>query len=254
MTRQKQAIFRFYAELNDFLPKAQRQKDIMYHFWGNPAVKDAIEAMGVPHPEVDLIQVNQRSVDFGYRLQNGDRVAVYPVFELLNIGPVTRLRPKPLRHLRFILDCNLGKLTRKLRMLGFDCLYQNDYDDQEIVDLAQKEKRVILTRDVGLLKNSRVTHGYWVRSTNPAKQLREVLLKFDLFNEMQPFSRCLECNGQIEIIDFEKISNQVPPRVRRSFKQFYQCLQCGKVYWRGSHYDHMRRTIQNLSKESGKNA
>ncbi|HHE54906.1 MAG TPA: twitching motility protein PilT [Caldithrix abyssi] len=250
MARQKQAIFRFYAELNDFLPKEKRQRDFVYHFWGNPAVKDAIEALGVPHPEVDLILVNQKSVDFNYRLQHGDRVAVYPVFELLDIGAVTHLRPKPLRRPKFILDCNLGKLTRKLRMLGFDCLYQNDYSDQQIVDMALNQKRIILTRDIGLLKNKAVTHGYWVRSTNPAQQLNEVLNYFDLFNQIQPFTRCLDCNGLIEEVPKKKIEEQLPARVRQTFNQFYRCQQCGKVYWQGSHYDRMLESIAKLRQGS----
>ena len=246
MAEQKQAIFRFYAELNDFLPQAYRQKDIIYFFWGSPAVKDAIEALGVPHPEVDLILVNRRSVDYSYQLQHGDRVAVYPVFELLDISPVTRLRPKPLREPKFILDCNLGKLTRKLRMLGFDCLYQNNYSDQQIVKIALKEKRIILTRDVGLLKNKEVTHGYWVRSSQPVRQLKEVLRKFDLFNCIRPFTRCLVCNGLIKKTEKKEVVDFVPPRVRQLFNEFYQCQYCDKIYWQGSHYDRMLKTIKEL--------
>ncbi|WP_457566656.1 Mut7-C RNAse domain-containing protein [Caldithrix abyssi] len=247
MAKQKQAVFRFYAELNDFLPGPLRQRDQVYHFWGNPAVKDAIEALGVPHPEVDLILVNQRSVDFAYRLQDGDRVAVYPVFELLDIQTVTRLRPEPLRRVKFILDCNLGKLARKLRMLGFDCLYQNNYQDEEIVQIALKERRIILTRDVGLLKNRAVTHGYWVRSTRPPAQVKEVLQKFDLFRRIQPFSRCLECNGVIEPVDKGDVEDALPQRVRQTFNTFYRCKRCKKIYWQGSHHERMLKTIKEFT-------
>ena len=246
MAKQKQAIFRFYAELNDFLPKPNRQKDLVYSFWGSPAIKDAIEALGVPHPEVDLILVNQKSVDFNYHLQHGDRVAVYPVFELMDITPITRLRPKPLRETKFILDCNLGKLTKKLRMLGFDCLYRNDYSDEQIIQISKKQKRIILTRDVGLLKNKNVTHGYWVRSTHPGQQIREIIQKFDLTRQIRPFSRCMECNGLIEEVPKKVIEKHLPPRVLQSFGQFYRCQQCGKVYWQGSHYERMQEAIEKL--------
>ena len=124
----KTARFRFYAELNDFLPGRKRQRSFPYKFMGTPSVKDAIEAIGVPHPEIDLIIVNGESVGFEYNLQDGDAVAVYPVFESFDIAPAVRLRPMPLRETRFVLDGHLGKLTRMLRMLGFDSLYRSDFE------------------------------------------------------------------------------------------------------------------------------
>lgn len=248
MNRPKEAVFRFYAELNDFLPKEYRQKDFVYRFWGTPAVKDAIEALGAPHPEVDLILVNNQSVDFNYRLQSGDRVAVYPVFELLNITSVNRLRPKPLRNPRFILDVNLGKLSRNLRMLGFNALYRNNFPDEEIIDIALREQRIILTRDKGLLKNSRVTHGYWVRHTQPQKQTEEVLQKFDLSHRIQPFTRCLVCNGALEKVAKETIEKTLPSKVKKMFNEFYRCTSCGKIYWRGTHFKRMEKMIENWLK------
>ena len=245
------AYFRFYAELNDFLPRDKRQKLFAYHFFGNPSIKDAIEAIGVPHPEVDLILVNDQSVDFDYRLQNEDRVAVYPVFELLNIAPVTNLRPKPLRQLKFVVDVNLGKLARKLRLLGFDVAYDNNRADHEIIQLAVKEKRVILTRDVGLLKHRQVTHGYWVRSTEPFKQTVEVVCKYDLFNEIQPFSRCMECNEKLESVKKEEILSLLPPKTKQYFDKFYLCPGCGKIYWRGSHYRKMMDFVASIQDFKG---
>jgi uncharacterized protein with PIN domain len=244
MPKQRQAIFRFYAELNDFLPDSRRQTDILYSFWGSPAVKDAIEALGVPHPEVDLILVNNRSVDFLYRLQDGDRVAVYPVFERLNIASVTRLRPSPLRQLRFVLDVNLGKLARNLRLLGFDALYRNNFSDDEVIEIALQEKRTILTRDVELLKNGRVTHGYWVRHTHPDEQTKEILQTFDLFDRIRPFTRCLVCNGLLSPVKKESVENELPPRVRQNFKEFYHCRSCGRIYWKGSHFERMQKMIK----------
>ncbi len=235
----KTAFFRFYAELNDFLTRNIRGKEFPYEFWGNPAIKDAIEALGVPHPEVDLILVNGRSVDFAYRLQNGDRVSVYPVFELLDIADVTRLRPKPLREPRFIADVNLGKLARKLRLLGFDTLYKNDYDDKTIIRIAVKEHRIILTRDIELLKHHLVSHGYWLRSTIPEKQTMEIVDKFDLYRQVKAFSRCTECNGILKAAAKSDVAHLIKQQTKKHFDRFFQCEQCKKVYWPGTHYKRM---------------
>jgi len=242
----KTAYFRFYAELNDFLDKKLRAKTFPYAFWGSPAIKDAVEAIGVPHPEVDLILVNGQSVDFTYRLQAEDRVSVYPVFELLDITNLTRLRPKPLRQPCFIADVNLGKLARKLRLLGFDTLYRNDYPDAEIIRIAAEEQRIILTRDVELLKNHRVTRGYWLRSTKPYIQIREVVEKFDLYSLFKTFSRCMDCNGLLDHVTKEEIKHLLKPQTRKHFDHFYRCRECQKIYWQGSHYRRMLSFVTDL--------
>lgn len=246
MKHRKKAWFRFYAELNDFLPADKRKRDFEFHFSGTPAVKDAIEALNVPHTEVDLILINGRSVRFDYHLQDGNRLSVYPQFELLDISEVTHLRPKPLRRPRFILDINLGKLARKLRLLGFDSLYSNQADDAEIIDTALARNRIILTRDIGLLKHSRVTHGYWVRSTQPQRQVAEVVQKFDLFNLIEPFSLCLDCNSPLEPVDKAAVYDQLPPKTRVWFDEFYRCLNCRKIYWKGSHYKKMLAFVNHI--------
>jgi len=166
------AYFRFYEELNDFLPQEKRKKLFPYEFNGTPSIKDAIEAIGVPHVEIDLILVNSLSVDFSYKLKNADSVSVYPVFESFDIASVTHLREKPLRDLKFVADVHLGKLTKYLRLYGFDTYYRTDLNDEEIIDLAGSDKRVILTKDKGLLKNKKVTRGYYIRSRYPRYQLR----------------------------------------------------------------------------------
>jgi uncharacterized protein len=241
-----QAEFRFYEELNDFLAPALRKHAFTYAFNGTPSIKDAIEAIGVPHAEVDLVLVDGESVDFSRRLAGGERVAVYPVFERLDISPVTRLRARPLRLTRFVLDVHLGKLARYLRLLGFDTRYQNDYDDDAIIDLARGESRIILTRDVGLLKHSAVTHGYWVRATVPRQQLAEIVGAFDLIGSARPFSRCIRCNGELQPVPKGSIADRLPPRVRAHFDEFVQCSLCDAVYWPGSHYDRMRKMIGEL--------
>ena len=174
------ADFRFYEELNDFLKAPQRKRTIHVAFQGRPTVRSVVTMLGVPPSEIDLVLVNGRSVGFDHRLGDGDRVAVYPVFEALDITPLVRLRPRPLRRTAFILDVHLGRLARGLRLLGFDSCYRNDFDDPDIIQRALREHRIILTRDRGLLQARAVRHGYWVRACDPEAQIMEVLTRFDL--------------------------------------------------------------------------
>ncbi|MCD4665142.1 MAG: Mut7-C RNAse domain-containing protein, partial [Bacteroidales bacterium] len=160
---------------------------------------------------------------------------------------ISHLRPKPLRETKFILDVHLGKLARYLRMLGFDSLYENNYSDQQIIEISVKEKRIILTRDLGILKNSTVTHGYWLRSQNPKKQLSEVVNRLDLADNIKPLYRCMKCNGIIEKVDKNDIINQLQPKTKKYFNEFFRCSQCKKVYWKGSHYEKMKKSLSTLT-------
>jgi uncharacterized protein with PIN domain len=242
----KQVLFRFYAELNDFLPFHKRQKEFTHTFELNTSVKDMVEAQGVPHTEIDLILVNGQSVDFSYPVQDGDQISVYPIFELFDISPVVRLRPQPLRVTRFVLDVHLGRLATYLRMMGFDTLYRNDYKDDELARISSNEHRILLTRDRGLLMRNIVTHGYWLRATLPRQQLIEVLEHFDLFSTVQPFQRCLHCNGLLQPVDKTTISNRLQPKTRQYYDEFHHCRVCDRVYWKGSHYQHMRQFIDSV--------
>ena len=240
------ATFRFYEELNDFLQPEQVKQSFPYVFNGHPAIKDAIEALGVPHTEVDLIVVNGNSVDFAYQLRPHDRVAVYPVFEGMDISPIVKLRTKPLRDTRFILDVHLGKLAGLLRMLGFDSLYRNDYSDDEIIQIALNEHRIILTRDLGILKHRTVTHGCYLHNTKPEDQLREIVHRLQLQDQSHPFTRCISCNGELKPVNKQDILDRLPPRTAQIFNTFYQCTRCDKIYWPGSHYDNMRLKLEKL--------
>ncbi|MCD6205042.1 MAG: Mut7-C ubiquitin/RNAse domain-containing protein [Candidatus Marinimicrobia bacterium] len=238
--------FRFYEELNDFLEKERCKKNFPVTFTGHPAVKDIIESLGVPHTEVDLILVNSRSVDFNYKLQGGEQISVYPVFELLDITSLQHLRPKPLRNNRFIADVNLGKLARMLRLLGFDTLYQNNYTDTEIIRIAAKEKRIILTRDRGILKHHAVTHGYWIRNHLPERQLTEIIEYFHLQNCIAPFIRCSICNGLLHPVDKKDIIDRLPKRTAEYHNSFVECDCCHKIYWKGSHYHNIQKMINRI--------
>lgn len=234
----KSAFFRFYGELNDFLPPQKRQQQFSYEFSCSPAVKDAIQAVGVPQAEVFLILVNGAPTDFAYNIDINDQISVYPIITKFTIGknPIQR---KPLQHQKFVLDCHLGKLARHLRMLGFDTLYRNDINDDEIIELSAQEDRIVLTRDLAILKCNAVTHGYYPRSQDPGQQLEEIIKRFDLMSHAQPFSRCMDCNGHLEAVEKGVIIHKLEPQTRDHFEEFFQCDQCGKVYWKGSHYERM---------------
>ena len=240
------AEFRFYEELNDFLPTKQRKQTMLYRYNGHPGIKDPIEVFGVPHTEVELIIVNGHSVGFDYQLKTGDRVAVYPAFKNLDISPLLRLREKPLRPPCFIMDVNLGKLAKYMRLLGFDSLYRNDYRDTEVVNIAVKEQRIVLTRDRRLLYVKQITHGYWVRAVNVESQIDEVMRRFDLYRSIQYFARCLVCNGVLAPVTKADILDRLEPRTRLYYKVFQQCTDCKRIYWEGSHMERMRHRATNL--------
>lgn len=240
------ASFRFYEELNDFLPPSRRKRRFDHVFRGPVSIKDAIEALGVPHTEIELIFVNGRSVRFSHRLRDGDRVSVYPVFEALDITPLLRLRPRPLRVSRFVLDTHLGALARYLRLLGFDTLYRNDYDDAELARIAREQRRILLTRDVGLLKRSLVTRGYFLRQVRPLRQVREIVERFDLRGQARPFRRCIRCNGLLGTIGRRALAGRLDVRILERHQRFRRCRSCGQIYWPGSHYARMQGLVEQM--------
>ncbi len=171
------------------------------------------------------------------------------VFESFDISNIQHLRPKPLRNPKFIADVHLGKLARYLRMMGFDVLYENNFEDDEIVKISLEEKRAILTKDRGILKRNDVTHGYWVRSSKVKEQVVEIIKRFDLKKLIKEFTRCIECNSVLESISKKEILNELPPKVSESQKSFSVCPSCKKLYWKGTHHQQMLsfiKTIKNI--------
>lgn len=236
------ATFRFYGELADFLPPRARGRDLEYAFDRNPSVKDAIEAQGIPHPEIALILVNGRSVDFTHPLRHDERVSVYPAFRRIDPGAIARLPNLPTTdEIRFVCDVHLGKLARRLRMHGFDTLYENDYSDSKIACIAQRDQRVALTRDRRLLHRKAIDYGYCIRSPNPDDQVTDALQRYGLKGHVRPFYRCLECNGRIRAVPKEVVLDQLEPKTKLYYERFFRCQKCGKIYWQGSHFERMRR-------------
>jgi hypothetical protein len=240
------ARFRFYEELNDFLSWQRRRRDFDYRCARAATVKNAIEALGVPHTEVELILVNGESVDFGYLVRDGDRISVYPKFEALDIRELLRVRDEPLRHMRFIADAHLGGLARLLRMLGFDTLYSNALSDEQIRVTSRIEARVVLTRDRELLKCRTITHGCFVHALRPQEQLREVVERLQLGASAKPFTLCLHCNLPLTYIDKEAVADRLPQRVSAFYQRYSWCEGCDRVYWEGSHWRHMRQLLEGL--------
>jgi uncharacterized protein with PIN domain len=247
------AHFRFYEELNDFLPPARRKVAFAHAFKQRASVKDMIESLGVPHTEIDLILVNGVSVDFAYIVRAEDRISVYPMFESFDIAPLGRLRPKPLRDPRFILDTHLGKLARYIRLVGFDTLYDNASHDEALAETAAAEQRILLTRDIGLLKRKQVLRGYFVRATSPRIQLREIIDRFDLRTLAKPFTRCVRCNvGLLDVGRHDLQNEEVPAAVLERFERFRLCPGCDRVFWQGSHYERMQCYIEELLQKRAK--
>lgn len=244
-------VVRLYAELSDLLPPERRGRDFVVESQPGRTVKDLIEGLGVPHTEVDLVLVDGVSVCFEHALAGGERVSAFPVFEALDVSSVTRVRVKPLRETRFIADVHLGRLAALLRLAGFDTFYANDAEDGDIALTASRHRRIVLTRDRGLLKRSIVSHGYLVRSTDPKAQLREVLERFDLLDSMRPFSRCSVCNGIIEEVGREEVLPRLPARTAHTQEEFARCRTCGRVYWQGTHYSALARLFDSLGGGGG---
>jgi uncharacterized protein with PIN domain len=240
------ASFRFHAELNDFLSSSRVNTRFLINLDGHPAVKDTIEALGIPHTEVDAILVNHISVDFSYQIQEGDDIQVYPASLTPETRPLIHLQPRQPRIPRFVLDTHLGKLAAYLRMLGFDALYQNEYSDEDLAEISRTKGRYLLTRDRGLLKRTLVTRGYCLRSTNSREQVVEVLQRYSLFAAIHPFQRCMHCNGTLESVSKEEILDHLEPGTRKYYQDFFRCTGCGKIYWKGSHYQRMKKFIEKI--------
>ncbi|NEP85270.1 MAG: Mut7-C ubiquitin/RNAse domain-containing protein [Okeania sp. SIO3B3] len=238
-------FFRFFEELNDFLPEGKREVEFSYQCKANKLnIKDIIESLGVPHTEIDVILVNGKPVDFTYSIQADDSIAVYPINHLSNKDITKKVSPEPLEEKRFVLDVHLGKLAKYLRLVGFDTLYRNDYDDPELAEISQNENRILLTKDRNLLKRKIVKHGYCVRSNDSQVQLLEIVNRFDLKKSInRKKGRCLTCNTILEKVKKEKVLHHLEPLTFQYYDDFSYCQECDQVFWKGSHYDKMKESL-----------
>ena len=228
-------VFCFHDVLKDLLAPARRRGEFEHHAGTTDTAKHVIESLGVPHTEVGRIEVNGVTGDPGRQLQEGDRVDVFP--------PAAG---ESLTAARFVIDGHLGRLAAYLRMLGFDVWYQPLADDVQLASVCAAEDRLLLTRDIGLLKRKEVERGYFVRSDRPHAQLRELATRYLLVPHLRPFTRCMSCNGLLRKVSKEEVYDLLPPHTRATKHDFSRCADCGKVYWKGSHHARMQQWIAEL--------
>lgn len=229
------ASFRFYGELNLFLAPAQRQTTFAQVIKPPVSVKHVIEALGVPHTEVEIILVNGIGRNFDYLVQAGDRVAVLPALRRLTGAAGPALRPPWPDPPLFLADNHLGRLARFLRLVGCDVWYEPAWDDAQLAATAGAHGRILLTRDRNLLKRSQVIFGYCLHTLDPSAQLAAVVHRFGLAARLQPWTRCLRCNGLLAPAAKAEVWEQLEPKTRLYFETFQRCATCGQVYWPGSH-------------------
>lgn len=241
-----EARFHFHGDLNDFLPPNRRGRPFAHPFAPDASLKDTIEALGVPHPEVDLVVVDGAPLPLHSRLPGDVSVDVYPLGDGPSGHDADRLIPRPPGAPWFLLDGHLGGLASRLRMLGFDVAWDNPGDDAQLAERSAREDRVLLTRDKGLLKRAVVRRGSFIRNTAPLAQTREVLERFALRSHARPFTRCLRCNASLASVEKADIIDRLPERVRQCCDRFLRCPVCDRLYWEGTHHARMARVVQSL--------
>lgn len=229
------ATFTFIDELNDFLPHYRKNTSFILEFAPHQSLKHLVESLGVPHTEIGRVLVDGQAVDASNRLENEAQVTVYPADSSLEGEP------------RFILDNHLGQLATYLRMLGFDCLYRNDYQDDELAEVAIAQERVLLTRDRRLLMRKAIRRGYCIHHIDPRLQAAELLRRYRLFGQVKPFQRCLRCNSPLQVVQKQEIIGRLEPLTKKYYHEFRICPSCNQIYWKGSHFEHMQQMILELA-------
>ncbi len=237
--RSIRAEVRCYADLKLFLPPARRTEAVHVCFEGPRSVKDLVESLGVPHTEIDLLLVDGAPAAFDRLIEADARVSAYPTFAVLPPPAAASLLRPRLPEKRFVADVHLGKLAKRLRLLGFDCLFDPAWQDPRLAQVSAAQQRILLTRDRRLLMRGRVTHGAFLRSDDPPAQTRYVVWRYGLAAEAHPFRRCASCNGLLKAVPKKAARQGVPPRTYRYIDTYFQCEDCRKFYWKGSHWDRL---------------
>jgi uncharacterized protein len=245
-----QARFHFHRELNDFIARAQRGQTFACACPEASSAKHMIEALGVPHTEVELIVRNGHPAAFDAQIGVNDLLDIYPARHVprgMEHGALLLRPPLRIDALRFIADAHLGGLAQILRLAGFDTRYDNNFPDDEIERLADEESRIVLTRDRELLKRRTVLHGCYVRALQPDAQFREVAERLGLAPHMHAFRLCLMCNAPLRRTTLDEVGDRVPEGVRERHTRFVTCDVCRRVFWEGSHWRRMRERIDALT-------
>ncbi|HUI64789.1 MAG TPA: Mut7-C RNAse domain-containing protein [Bacteroidota bacterium] len=241
---------RFYAELNEHLPAGMRQAEFSHAAGEGATLGTLLAEFALRGNEVDLILVNGESAALSHILRENDRVSIYPVFDSIDVTPLTKMDDRPRRRMRFVLDVHLGKLAHHLRMMGFDTLYRNDYTRSELLGIASRDDRILLSKSSSLVEAEELTAAYRVRSSDPREQLLEVLTRFDLWRAARPFVRCLHCNSLLQPEAKNAVAEHLPEKVRELYLKFNRCPSCGRIYWEGTHFQKMQAFIVGLAGEA----
>ena len=236
----------FHGELIDCLPASKSTGVIGYTLNRRASIKDIVESLGPPHTEIGRILVHNQPADFDYIPQPGQTIHIHPLQPPVDPGQPSLLRPRPLPDLRFIVDVNVGKLARLMRILGLDAAFHWSWRDEQIAHKADMEERIVLSKDHGLLKRNHVQWGRLIRAQTPRDQLVEVLSFFGLQPPFALFSRCLACNIPLQPVDKKDIEHRLEPKTKRYFQRFQLCPGCGRIYWRGSHHQHMQAWLEEI--------
>ncbi len=226
-------LFHFDAELAKLL-RLPRQT-VRYPLLRRAAIKDIIEALGVPHTEVGAIEAGGRPKDFSYLPRPGDTVTVNALQPPVDVCRPSLLRPLPLGAVRFLVDANVARLGRLLRLVGLDTAIATGEKDDRIAARAAAEGRILLSRDRNLLKRKIVHHGRLVRACLPYQQLVEIITFYGLETSLAPFSRCQVCNTPLVEVDKEQVLDRLEPLTRKYYDSFTRCPACDRIYWPGSH-------------------
>lgn len=236
----------FHEQLNFFLKDRHKGRSIKYPLTRRASVKDIIESFGIPHTETGCILFNNTLVDFSFVPESCGTLQVDAILEPFKLLQPSLLRPKPADNIKFIADVNVIKLGRLLILLGFDVVFSSSWSDKNIADMADKTGRIVLTRDTGLLKRSKIVFARRIRADLPYDQLVETIRFFGLAPLISLFSRCTQCNRKLNPVPKKEVLHLLEPKTKLYFNSFFQCPECKKVFWRGSHYDHILNKMASL--------
>lgn len=244
-----EAIITFCGWLRELVGRRRENTAIVHYPVARRAsVKDVIEALGVPHTEVGRLTANGQEIDFGYLLAPGDNLTVAPLTPPVDVTIPTLLRPHPLPAVRFLIDHNVAKLAARLRMAGFDTLFNPEWHDETLAGESGRQQRILLTRDLQLLKRKAVEHGHLVREEQPTRQLAEILHFYGIAAQVRPFGRCLRCNTVLHEVAKADILHHLEPLTKKYYHSFRRCPGCGRIYWAGSHHAKMAQLLAELAR------
>lgn len=229
-------ILYFHGDLSSLLRRQWRDnKRVAIPVERAASIKDVVESFGLPHTEVGRLQVDDVEIDFNHLIARPCRIDIWPVTIPWSVLEPSVLRPEPLPQIHFLVDANVSKLARLLRMAGFDATTNLHLEDDELAVYAKKERRILLSKDRGLLMRRNVVFGRIIRAIEPLAQFKEIINLLALHSQMHPFSRCLLCNCPLKPVAKKQINHLLEPLTRRYYNDFSQCPDCEKLYWPGSH-------------------